>query len=87
MSATIATLPIWKRNSTAAEWLEELAGLARENPERWERIVVVLQEGGPDAARHHIRNYSRGVQTNQELLGLLTAGQLELFEYMKGRRD
>ncbi len=38
------TLPIWKKNATAYERLSELALLAREHPERFERFCIVYLE-------------------------------------------
>lgn len=80
--ATFHTLPVWKRGSTAAEWLEELAGLAREHPERWARVVVVFEEADAADIRWHQRNYA----SNTDVMGTLQWAALEVFKYMKGRR-
>lgn len=82
---TFATLPIWKKGTSAAEWLEELAGLARESPEKWVRIVVVLQEIDADGNPNKIRNYVRGIETNQDTIGTLQSTILSIWEYMNGR--
>ncbi len=84
MTATVSTLPIWKKDSTASEWLQELAAMALEHPEQWERIVVVFEQDSPKQT--HTRFLSRAIRTNQEILGTLVCAQHELFEYMKGRR-
>jgi hypothetical protein len=85
VSASIATLPVWKKGSTAAEWLEELAAMAREHPERWARIVVVLEELNSDGLAYKTRNYSRNIPTNSDILGVLETAQLDIWETMKGR--
>lgn len=83
MSASFHTLPIWKKDSTAAEWLEEVAGLARQYPERFDRVVIVFEERGDSwRTRWHQRNYT----ANQDVLGTLECAKLEVYEYMKGRR-
>lgn len=81
----ISTLPVWKKNSTAAEWLEELAAMARESPERWMRIAVVLQEIDDNGHPNMTRTYQRGIETNQDFLGTVEAAKLAVWEIMKGR--
>ena len=87
MTASISTLPVWKKDSTAAEWLEELAALAREHPERWGKVVVVLDELNSEGLPIKMRNYSRNHASNTDIVGALQVAQFELFEFMKGRRD
>ena len=41
---TVCAFPNWKKDATAAERLDELAGIAREHPERFGRFVVCYQE-------------------------------------------
>ena len=86
MSATVSTLPVWKKDSTAAEWLQELAACALVRPEQWARIVVVYEECNKDGVPVKTREYSRGIDSNTDLMGTLVTAQLELFEHMKGRR-
>ena len=87
MTATISTLPVWKAGASAAEWLEELAALAREKPEQWNRIVVVFDElnveGLPSKTRQHSYNHPH----NTGIIGALEVAQLELWEYTKGRQS
>lgn len=73
MTASIDYLPIWKKDSTAEEWLMELAAIARKNPERFEKAVIVMQELLPNG-NIKPRVYSRGVKLT-ELLGLLELGK------------
>lgn len=86
MSASISTLPVWKKDSTAAEWLGELAALAMEHPERWARIVVVFEETNAEKMPIRTKQYSYGIETNTDIMGTLATAQFELFEFMKGRR-
>lgn len=81
MSGKIATLPIWKKDSTPAEWLHELAGMALERPERFGRMVIVLEETLP-SGRTIMRYHSHGVETNTEVLGLLVVAQQEVLSFM-----
>ena len=86
MSASISTLPVWKKDSSPAEWLSEISALALQYPERFQRIVVIFEEcdaGLPTKTRQH----SYQIPCNTDILGALEAAKLELFEYMKGRRD
>ena len=50
MSAVVA-FPHGKKNASAAERLDELAGLAREYPERFERFILCYVEPLKDGAR------------------------------------
>lgn len=47
---TVCAFPNWKKDATAAERLDELAGIAREHPERFESFILcyveTLKEGG-----------------------------------------
>ena len=86
MSASVSTLPVWKKDASAAEWLQELSAMAMEHPERWARIVVVLEETNKDNLPVKTRQYSRGIVSNTEIMGMLATAQHELFEFMKGRQ-
>lgn len=46
---TVVAFTNWKKDATAAERLDELAGLAREHPERFGRFVMCYREELPDA--------------------------------------
>ena len=86
MKASIHTIDVWKKNSTAAEWLNELASLAMERPERWARIVVIFEKVNEDGAPIETRQFSHGIVHNTDILGTIETAKLELFELMKGRR-
>jgi len=87
MTASVSTLPIWKKDSTPAEWLQEVAALALEHPERFGRIVVIYEERAKDNTAMHIREQSYKCENNVDILGLLDWAKFELFEWMKGRRS
>lgn len=86
MTASISTLPVWKKDSTAAEWLTELAAMALEHPERWGRLVVIFEKVDADNLSIETRSLSYNVGSNTEKLGTLETAKLEVFEQMKGRR-
>ena len=69
-------LPIWKKGSTAEEWLFELAAVARKYPERWARVVVVFEKLNEAGQPIECRFLSRNIATNQEIIGALAAAQL-----------
>ena len=83
--ATISTLPVWKKDSTPAEWLQELAACALANPEKWGRIVVVFEKVDGTGSIE-TRSLSYNCETNTLKLGTLACAQLEVFDEMKGRR-
>lgn len=83
--ATVSCLPIWKRDSTAAEWLQECAAIAMEFPERFDRCVLVYEECNKEGLPIYSRLVSRNIPHNNDLLGTLQAAQMELFDFMKGR--
>ena len=85
MTATISTLPIWKKNSTAAEWLEELAGLAREFPERWARVGVVFNEVNENGFAIRTRYFAHGATDNSMLIGMFEEAKLHVYDHMMRR--
>jgi len=84
VTATISTLPVWKKGASAAEWLEELAALAREHPEQWQRIIVVFEQFNSDNQPVKSRLHSFGHDHNTGILGAMRVAELELWAYMKG---
>lgn len=87
MTASISKLPIWKKNSTAAEWLEELAAMAREHPERFSQIILIYEELNPEGLPYKTRFQSKNHPHNTGICGALEVAKLEIFEFMKGRRE
>lgn len=84
-SASIHTLPVWKKNATAAEWLNECAALALAYPEKFSRVVVVAEEYNAEKRPIKSRLYSWQHDHNTGILGTLTAAQLDLYEHMRWR--
>ena len=87
MTASISTLPVWKKDSTAAEWLQELAAIALEHPDFFSRAVLIYEEKNSDGLPFKTRMQSWRHEHNTGIIGALQVAQLEYFEYMKGRRD
>lgn len=86
MSATISTLPVWKKDSTPAEWLQEVATLALEHPENFARIVVVAEQLNRENIPDKCRVWTKNVLTNSDTMGVLVTAQHEIYEYMRGRK-
>ena len=84
VTATIDTLPVWKQDSTPAEWLQELAACALARPHQWQKIVVAFQFVGDKIVE--TRSLSYNCPTNVEKIGILETAKCEVFEEMKGRR-
>lgn len=66
---TVIAFPRWKDKATPAERFDELAGVAREHPERFRKLVVIYVEEGPTGnllARKLVDNLS-----TYEAIGLL----------------
>lgn len=84
MTAEIQSLPIWKKDSSPGEWLQECAARALEHPERFARIVLIAEEHNERV--HYTRWWQRNYQTNTDVMGSIELAKLEIFEYMRGRR-
>lgn len=72
-------LPIWKKGSTAEEFLRELAMIARKHPERFWKIVLVSQETLA-SGNTKVQYFTKEVSTT-ESLGLLELGKMEILRY------
>lgn len=62
-------LPIWKKGSTAEEFLMEVAAIARKHPERFGRIAVIYEqtlEDGSTKVDYQCKN-----TTTTELMGVI----------------
>lgn len=86
MSASVSCLPVWKKDSTPAEWLQEVAAIAMATPERFSRILVLYEEFDREGDPVKTRQQSYNIQANSQILGILEYAKLETFEYMKGRQ-
>lgn len=81
MTATISTLPIWKEGASTCERLYELAELAREKPELFQKWVIVYCEDNDK--RFKTRSISGPGTRTSDSLAVLQAGILELWESTK----
>lgn len=80
--AEIVTLPKWKKNATAYERLSELALLAREQPEKFDKFMLVYQELMPNGnVKPRIMDFSiRDPQLDYAAqMGLFEAGKLTVW--------
>lgn len=68
---TVVALPVWKAGATAEERFLELAHLAREKPEMFQKVAVIYAEDTP--AELTVRYISVGCRT-LELVGLIGTG-------------
>ena len=85
MTATVKSLPIWKRGASAAERLDELAQMAREHPERFEKFILVYHETLADKkVKVRVISFSAAFAGSElsavETMGLLSLGQHQEFE-------
>ena len=78
MTASIDFLPIWKKDATPCERLQELAEVARKYPERWEKFVIGCVETKPNG-NLHFRNYRYGCVLT-EAVGLFEVSKGELIK-------
>ena len=82
MTASIDYLPIWKKNSTAEEWLLELVAMARKNPERFENSIIMMEEVLKDGSVKHRYHY-RG-KSLIYILGFMRLLETDMISDMKG---
>ncbi len=85
MSASVHTLPVWKRGATPAEWLQELAAMALANPERFGRIVVVYEEMHAEGYAVKLRDLSYGHPHNSGIIATLEQAKLRTYDIIRGR--
>ena len=76
MPDNIDYLPIWKKDSTPYEFLQELSMIARKHPERFAKVVILYEETLPNGNTLLHSNY-KNVNTN-ELIGLLNIVQHDI---------
>lgn len=74
----IAVLPIWKRDGTLAERLEETAGYVRAHPERFERFVMCFIETLPNG-NLKVRTMTHGCDLAQQI-GLFELGKQDAID-------
>lgn len=76
----VALLPVSKRNMSPAEFLDEMAILARKHPERFKRLMVISVEETP---RVKTRLNCLGM-TTIEGFGVLKLGEIRLNQITSG---
>ncbi len=87
MTNNVHVLPIWKKDSTPAEWFQELAMMALEHPERFARCAIVYEEINETGGAIKTRCQSRGIATNTDLIGSLESAKMDVWAYMNGLID
>lgn len=75
-------LPIWKEGATAEERFFELSMMARKNPERFKKVVVVFEETRPNGCT--VLRYMSDHLTTNELLGIFVVAQTKVLEDTRG---
>lgn len=76
-------LPVWKKNATPCERLQELAEIARKHPERFNKWAIVYCEDSDDTFT--VRTLSGLDTRTSDTLGVLTAGIQQVWQ--ETRRD
>ena len=84
MSASVDYLPIWKKGSTAEEFLQEIAMMARVHPEWFDKLVIAY-ESEPIDGCSRTRYQCKGCTTT-EVLGLLESAKEEVHIRTRGVR-
>ena len=75
--------PRWRRNHSSAEFLDEMATLARSKPEQFERVVVLYMADNDSTLA--LKYASHNISTLQQF-GALDLAAKELFEDTTKRR-
>jgi hypothetical protein len=75
---SVTTLPIWKKNAPAHERLYELAELAREKPDFFQKWVLVYCEDNDKRFKTRLME-GEGTRTSDSI-AVLQAGILTLWE-------
>lgn len=78
MSASIDYLPIWKKDATACERLQELAEVARKYPERFGKFALGYIETLPNG-NTKIRTFTHGCST-VESVGVFEIAKNDLID-------
>ena len=75
MSADVIPIPVWKEGATAAEWLEEVASVARRFPEKFKRVAILYVE---DKETTDVLHYYHHNLDTLQFHGLLMAVNMRL---------
>ncbi len=83
MTASIDFLPVWKKDATPCERLQEIAEIARKYPERFQSMVIVYQEEEKDASRTRYTSFNCDTTL---ALGILEQAKEEIHVNTRGKR-
>lgn len=78
MSASLDILPVWKKDSTEVEWLQEIASMALVHPARFGRCVIIAEETKANG-NTMTRTYRRNCNIT-EAIGVVELGKMDLWE-------
>ena len=82
----ISTLPVWKKGASAEDRFNELAMMAREHPERFNKIVVLYEEDRGEDGIISRQAFSDGMTTTIAL-GIIKAGEMDIYLRTRGLVD
>ena len=78
MTATVEVIPVWKKNAPDHERLYELAEMAREHPERFQKWMLIWCE---DNDQRFITRYKAGEGTRtSDCLAILEHAKFTLWK-------
>ena len=80
--SNVAMMPNWKKDGTAEDRFGELAVMARLQPERFARVLIIYEEDLPDDVSK--TRWAGTPMTTREKLGLLHQAQFEVMQYARG---
>jgi len=80
MTASIDYLPIWKKNATGEERLQEIALVAGKFPERFGKMIIVYQETLPNGNTKVRYICGEGTTTN-DTIAILESAKVQLIEW------
>ena len=75
-------LPLWKIGATAEERFLEIAMIARKNPERFSKVVVIYESEEDESKQTKLRFAKCGLRNNTELVGILDIVKHDIIEGM-----
>lgn len=82
---SIAYLPVWKKNATAAERLSEVEAIARVHPDRFASMILIYESAEDSDGCTTVRYACSGLDTNQ-ILGLLEQAKEEVHVQTRRKR-
>jgi hypothetical protein len=77
LHSPVTYVPIWKRNATVSEKLNELSQYAAKHPEFFDKWILVFCE---DNTKRFMTRYECGETKTSDCLAVLQAGVLTLWD-------